>query len=162
MQPECTVPKERVFLQRCVSPACSHRAPPCCCNQHTVVSNTNERHIVRLQLAKWRAAVERMKLGGKCGAMYVVARDLKAELLDKLDTISTQQLECLQVRCITGLRHSSASTSLQALHQCLEQRERFWRCILHAAGSTWQSRATAVLRMRANGAMLVANSIRLR
>jgi hypothetical protein len=48
-----------------------------------------------------------MKLGGKCGAMYVVARDLKAELLDKLDTISTQQLECLQVRCITGLRHST-------------------------------------------------------
>lgn len=51
---------------------------------------------MHLQIATWVAAVDRIKAGSKCGALYVQAKELKAGLLDKLDAVRKQMLDILE------------------------------------------------------------------
>jgi hypothetical protein len=48
-----------------------------------------------VQLAAWTAAAERMKMGAKCGALYVVTKATKAGLAEQLAAVTRTQVDAL-------------------------------------------------------------------
>lgn len=51
-----------------------------------------------LQIGAWTQTVERLKLGTKCGVLYVQTKDTKAQLLARLLAIHDEHLSAGQVR----------------------------------------------------------------
>ena len=45
-----------------------------------------------VQIAAWTQAIERLKLGTKCGVLYVQTKDTKAHLLARLQAILDERL----------------------------------------------------------------------
>ena len=64
------------------------------------------------------AAVERMRLGGKCGALFVLTKSTKHELARQLATIKQAHVAALHVRFCCDFCLVHASTFRRA-HACL-------------------------------------------
>jgi hypothetical protein len=61
-----------------------------------------------LQVEAWTQAIERLKLGTKCGILYVQTKETKAELLPKLQAIHNDHLDSLQVGNLHGISCNTA------------------------------------------------------
>jgi hypothetical protein len=55
-----------------------------------------------------------MKVGGRCGVLHIVTKNVKAELLERLQSVHERQLDILQARSSACLRCRHFVLSIRA------------------------------------------------